>query len=305
MRKLLGTSPLVNVLLVAIIWSFEVFIAKLALLAGAKVVTFTIQTYLVTFFLLFIFVAPIIVKEIKKIPSRALKEIMIANAFHNGIGGFFSYIGILLTTAINAGFLLQFTTVTTSTLAWIFLKEKMTKSKAVTITTILIGTFLLVTNGSFNIPHIGDMLILLACLSWSLATVIIRKNLKKSEINPDIISFLRPIAGIPIQIGLVILAPWYPLPIRSTFTLSLFDFRYGGYVIIHGLLVALLWIFLNRTLKLASASYMTMMTSLTPIIVAVLAMVFLHEALTVIQWFGAILILSSSVVTQYLKVEKH
>ena len=304
MRKLLASSALVNVLLVAIIWAFEVFVAKLAFLAGAGVVTFTIQTYIVTFVFLLIYVLPIL-KKIKKIPVNILKQLMLANALHNGFGGFFSYIGILLTSAINAGFLLQFTTVTTSMMAWLFLKEKMTKSKVITIIAIIIGTFFLITNGKLDIPHLGDLLILFACLSWSLGNVIIRKNLKQSPVNPDIISFLRPIAGIPIQLFFVLLASLYPLAIQSTFKLSLLDFHYSFYVIIHGVLVGLLWIFLNRTLKLASASYMTMMTSLTPILVAILAMVFLHESLTLIRWFGAVIIISSSIITQYLKIEKH
>lgn len=305
MKKLLSSSPLTNVLLLAIIWAFEVFVAKLALLAGASVATFTIQTYIVTFIILLLYVSRVIVKDLKKIPSNVFKRLMFANALHNGFGGFFSYIGILLTTAINAGFLLQFTTVTTSTLAWFILKEKMTKSKAITIIAIVIGTFFLVTKGRLDTLHIGDLLILFACLSWSMGNVLIRKTLKQTPVNPDIISFLRPIAGVPIQIVFVLFAPLYPLAIRPFFTVYWLDFRYSGYVTIHGILVALLWIFLNRTLKLASASYMTMMTSLTPILVALLAMIFLHETLAPIQWFGAIIILSSSVITQYLKIEKH
>jgi len=304
MKKLFEGSALFNVLLLSVIWALEVFVTKIALLAGASVATFTIQTYIVTFFLLFLYVLPSI-KELKKIPSGIFKQLMLANALHNGFGGFFSNIGILLTTAINAGFLLQFTTVTTSTLAWLILKEKMTKSKIITISAIIIGTFLLVTKGRLDIPQIGDLLILFACISWSIGNVLVRKTLKHNSVNPDIISFLRPIAGVPIQLIFVFFAPLYPLVVRPVFTVYWLDFRYAGYVLIHGILVALLWIFLNRTLKIASASYMTMMTSLTPILVAVLAMIFLHERLILIQWIGVIIILSSSVITQFLKIERH
>lgn len=305
MKKLLATSSLVNVLIVAIVWAFEVFVAKLAFLAGASVVTFTIQTYIVTFALLLIYVFPRALAELKKIPKVIFWRLMIANALHNGFGGFFSFFGVLFTTAINAGFLMQFTTVTTSTLAWIFLKEKMTKSKAITIVAIIIGTFLLVTKGRLDTPHIGDLLLLFACLCWSSGNVIIKKTLKQKAISPDIISFLRPIAGVPIQLIFVLLAPLYPLAIQPIFVVHWLDFRFVSYVVIHGILVAILWVFLNRTLKLASASYMTMMTSLTPLLVAVLAMVYLHESLLPIQWLGVVIILSSGVVTQYLKIDKH
>ena len=248
---------------------------------------------------------PTLEKELPKISPKAWKQIILANASHNGFGGFISYIGILLTTAINAGFLLQFTTVTTSIGAWLFLKEKMTKSKAITIVAIIIGTFLLVTKGRLDVPHIGDLLIILACMFWSTASVLVRKILREEPVNPDIISASQTLVGVPIQLLLVFLAPLYPLAIRPIFHLSLLDFQFAGYVVIHGILVALLWIFLNRTLKLASASYMTMMTSLTPLIVAVLALSFLHESLSPIQWVGAAIILSSSIATQLLKIEKH
>jgi len=304
-KKLIATSALANVLIVAVVWAFEVFVAKLALLAGASVATFTIQTYIVTFMLLLLYVSPIVIKELKKMPKNTFWQLMIANGLHNGLGEFFSYIGILFTTAINAGFLLQFTTVTTSTLAWIVLKEKMTKSKAITIIAIMIGTFLLITKGRLDILHIGDLILLFACLCWSSGNVLIRKTLKQTAVNPDIISFLRPIAGVPIQLVFVYLAPLYPLAARSVFIVHWLDFRFALFVLLHGLLVAVLWIFLNRTLKLASASYMTMMTSLTPLLVAILAMVFLHETLAPIQWLGVLIILSSSLVTQYLKIDRH
>jgi len=305
MKKLLATSALFNVLLLSVIWAFEVFVTKLGLLAGAGVATFTLQTYIVTFLVLLLYVLPKKIHELRNIPSRTLKPLLVANAIHLGIGGFFSNIGILLTTVINAGFLLQFTTVTTSTLAWLVLKERMTTSKTITVIAIIVGTFFLVTKGQLIIPHIGDLLLLFACLSWSTGNVLVRKTLKHTTVSPDIVSFLRPIAGVPVQLLFVALAPLYPLAIRPVFTVHWLDFRYAGYVVVHGILVALLWIFLNRTLKIASASYMTMMTSLTPILVAILAMVFLHEQLVLIQWLGVVIILSSSIITQVLKIEKH
>ena len=60
-----------------------------------------------------------------------------------------------------------------------------------------------------------------------------------------------------------------------------------------------------RTLKIASASYMTMMSSLTPVLVAILAIVFLKETLVPIQWIGVFLISISGISTQLLKIEKH
>lgn len=56
------------------------------------------------------------------------------------------------------------------------------------------------------------------------------------------------------------------------------------------------WIYLYRTLRLATASYMTLMSMGTPIIVSVLAIMVLDEKLILIQVIGAGMIILSGVV---------
>jgi drug/metabolite transporter (DMT)-like permease len=62
-----------------------------------------------------------------------------------------------------------------------------------------------------------------------------------------------------------------------------------------GIFLALTWIFLSRSLKLGTASYMTMMSTLTPIIVSILAVLLLGEQMTASQIFGSGLILLAGV----------
>jgi uncharacterized membrane protein len=59
------------------------------------------------------------------------------------------------------------------------------------------------------------------------------------------------------------------------------------------------WIFLYRTLKVATASYMTLMSMLTPVIVTLLAIVFLDESLIWVQVIGAALILLSGIMIYF------
>lgn len=244
--------------------------------------------------------------ELKQLTKNVIFSLLIANAIHNGLGSFLSNAGISLTSAVNVGFLIQFTTVTTSTLAWLFLKEKMTLSKIVTIIIIMFGTFLLITKGQLITPHVGDILILLACLSWSTGNILVKKLLNKNKVDSDLVSFLRPIAGVPVFFGFILFTPFYPTVTQVMLqTTNLWNFNFFPYVFFNGLFAVLLWIFLNRTLKIASASYMTMMSSLTPVLVAILAIVFLKETLVPVQWLGVFLISISGIATQLLKVEKH
>ena len=85
---------------------------------------------------------------------------------------------------------------------------------------------------------------------------------------------------------------------------NLWDVRYIGYVVGSGVFTALLWIYLNRTLKVASASYMTMMSMMTSVFVAVLALAFLKETMNMSQIVGAVLTISAGVITHYSGVAK-
>lgn len=297
-------SPLLNVTLFSVFWAIQIFVSKLAFLKGAEVIPFTIQSGIVASILLTVYILALKKDKLKNL-SKVFVGLFIANAIHNGLGSVFSNAGISLTAAINAAFLIQFTTVTTSLLAWLVLKEKMTTSKLFTIITIMVGTFFLITKGQLISPHIGDILILLACLSWSSGNILIKKILKKHAVDSDVVTFLRPISGLPILFGFIAFSPLYPPATQQMFHTNLLDLHLLPYVFFNSLFAVLLWIFLNRTLKIASASYTTMMSSLTPVLVAIMAIVFLKESLIPIQWFGVLLISASGIVTQFLKIDKH
>jgi drug/metabolite transporter (DMT)-like permease len=298
-------SAFFNVMAFSIIWAVQIFLAKLAFIAGAKVVPFTIQTSVAAICLTTFLAVCFQRQKLQTLTRNVVLGLIVGNVLHNGLGTVFSNAGISLTTAINAGFLVQFSTVTTSLLAWIVLKEKMTPSKAFTVVMIMVGTYFLITKGQTLTPHLGDILILLACCSWSAGNIVIKKLMKQHPVDADMVTFLRPLSGFPVFLGAVFLSPLYPAPTQALFHASIFDFSFLPQAILNGGLVVLLWIFLNRTLKAASASYMTMMSSVTPLLVALLAMVVLKETLIPIQWVGVFFIVISGVATQFLKIEKH
>lgn len=296
--------PFTNVFLFSLAWALQVFVSKLAFKAGAHPVTFLLQSTLINWLTLSIIVLPKKWKELKNIKKDVLKGIIIANAIHFGFGAFFSNSGIALTTAINAGFLMKFSLVTTLIIAWIILKEKMTLSKSIAALVSFFGVFLLSTQGRLIVPQIGDLIIILACLSWSIGNVMLRKILKNNPVSGEVVSFLRPLTGFPLILLFIAFSPIYPSELQGVFKVDFFNLTYFGYVMIAGMLVAMLTLFLNRTLKVASASYMTMMSMMTPVFVSILALSFLGEKMVPIQIIGAILIILSGVVTHYTKVAR-
>lgn len=297
-------SQFFNVFMFSLFWALQLFVSKLAYNAGAKPVSFTVQAAVVALVVLAIIVLPRNWKELKGISVTALLGVLLVNAIHFGIGGFLSNSGVALTSAINSGFLVKFALVTTIIFAALIVGEKITLPKVIAALLMLVGSYLLVTNGQLIYPKTGDLLIIGACIAWSLGNVLIRRILKGNNISGDIVSLLRPIAGLPVMLLFILAAPLYPESISSVFSVPLLDFTYIGYVILSGALTALLWLFLNRTLKVATASYMTMMSMMTPVFVSVLAIVFLGESMFLVQMIGAILIIGSGIATHFLKIGK-
>jgi len=304
MKRIL-TSPLGNVLLYSLFWALEIFITKLAFLAGAQVVPFTIQSSFLTLLFLSAYVLPTKFKKLKKLSPILLVWILVANGIHMGVGTFLSNAGIQLTTAINAGFLMQFTTVTIILFAWLLLGEKITMAKIISVLFILVGTFLLITKGQVSSAHIGDILIILACIAWGLGGVLTRKVLKHTKVDSDIVAVLKPVAGIPVLLFAVLLSPLYPHPVQEVFQKNIFQLNQTFYVVLNAIVITFVWIFFNRMLKVASASYNVIVSSIAPIIVALLALIFLKENLSSIQLVGAALIIAPSFLAQYLQFDKH
>lgn len=294
----------VNVSLFSIFWALQIIFSKVAFQAGANPVAFTIHSGIVALVVLAIYILPRKAKQLIATPKIIIVELMLANAIHFGLGIFFCNAGTALTSAINAGFLIKFGLVTTTFLALIVLHEKMTFYKMIAVMGMLAGSFLISTKGKFTVPQIGDLLIILACLCWSTANVLVRKILKNSDISDEIVTLLRPVAGIPLLVAFVFLSPLYPEEIRGVFQINIFQIRFPFLVTASGFFLALLFLYLNKTLKVASASYMTMMSMITPVIVTILAVAFLNEDMVFIQVVGAVLIVSSGVATHYLQIDK-
>jgi drug/metabolite transporter (DMT)-like permease len=304
MHKLLA-SPLVNVSLLTIFYALQIFVAKLGFLAGADLFTFSVQTIIVTAILLSIAILPRKIKKIKKLTPKILLWLLFLGALSSGVGAVTTNAGIQLTTAINAGFLLQFDIAITILLAWILLREKLDTAKIITLFAILLGTYLFTTKGQMLTPHVGDIFILIGATSFATASVLTRRVFRHNDVDPDISSLFRPIAALPVLLMAIAGASFYPESLQQSFTLNLLDFRHFFYVLLNSICVVGILIFLNRSLKIASASYTAMLAAAMPILVAILGTVFLQESLLPIQIVGAFLIVSAGFVTHILKVDKH
>jgi drug/metabolite transporter (DMT)-like permease len=162
----------------------------------------------------------------------------------------------------------------------------------------LFGAYLLTTKGQSLLPRIGDFFILGACVSWSLGNVLVRKILRTKSVRADVVTIQKPLSSLPIFLILVGISAVFPAmsgDIKNVLTCCTFSASYLSYAIGSGFCLAMAWIYLYRTLDVATASYMTLMSMATPLIVSVLALVFLDERLILVQIVGGGLIILSGV----------
>jgi drug/metabolite transporter (DMT)-like permease len=303
--KSTSSSPAINVLMFSIFWALQIFFAKMGFNAGALVLPFQLLITIIAFVVLVVLILPKVkdqFSDLYKNQKPLFWKLYLANGIQAGLGTSLAMVGIALTDAVNAGFLVKFTTVTTIFFAWIMLKEKLTALKIVTVILMLFGVYLLTTEGQAIIPRPGDIILIAACVCWSSGSVLVRKFLKDQPLNPDVVTMQKPMASLPILLILIGFALAYTslAGIQDNFlsccTVNSMDLIYG---LLTGISLAMAWIFVYRTLKVATASYLTLMSMLTPVIVSILAILFLGETLVWVQVIGAGLILISGIVIYF------
>jgi drug/metabolite transporter (DMT)-like permease len=284
-------------------WAFQIFLAKLGFKAGALVLPFQVMMVAVAILtvlsLLLRRSGQSLINLFQQKP-RLFWNLFLANAIQAGLGTFLSIIGIAMTDAINAGFLVKMATVSTIIFAWLILGERLSKLKVGVVFVMLFGAYLLTTKGQALLPHVGDAYILAACVCWSLGNILVKKALKTQSTNADVVTMQKPLASFlffSTILGVSIFFPNILGGLRETlrpypFAVAAIPFALGS-----GISLGLAWIFLYRTLDVATASYMTLMSMATPIMVSLLAMAFLGESLVLIQGAGAgLIILSAGVI---------
>ena len=297
------SSAFYNVMMFSFFWALQIFFVKLGTNAGVQILSFQLLSILAAILVLAILTLPKYGAEFSyffKQQTRLFWQLFLVNGIQSGLGTSLSIIGISLTAAINAGFLVKLATVTTILFAWVILNERLTVYKVLTALSMLFGAYLLTTKGAALLPRIGDLFILGACVCWSLGNVLVRKVLKTQSVRVEVVTFQKPIAGLPVMLVFIGVSAWYPEIFRNfqpVFACCKPNFATFVFALLNGFFLAMTWTYLNRTLKVATASYMTMMSMVTPVLVSLLAIIFLGETLTGVQFAGAGIIILSGVFT--------
>ncbi|MGE3279061.1 MAG: DMT family transporter [Candidatus Altimarinota bacterium] len=271
----------------ALIWTIiQIFqTASLILLTkhlfnlGIEPLNFSYQILLASAVYLFIFAVIKEPKAITKIDNKALLGLVLIGVVGGGITYGFGSLGLQKSTAVNYSFLIQTTILFTPVLAYFILKEHLKPYKLVLMLILLVGTYLISTNGALSLLSIGDLFILLSAVAFSLSVVFTKRALRK--ISTITFSMYRALFG-----GLSLL-----LYLLITNEIHL-DFN-GFWIIVVGFIIAIGIYAMNKVLEYTTASYMQMMYMMVPVITAISAYLLFGELMTPIQMLGGAIIITS------------
>lgn len=272
----------------SIVWAIAIVLYRIVLKAGENPYNLTFWTTMLAlpYWLFLAF------REHKSF--RALRRtdyiLLTAMALVSSVGvGLAEVFALSYSPAINFSFLIRTVTLFTIIFASVFLKEKITKEKLILVILLLVGSFFLTTGGKTLHFTRGDMFTIIEAILIAFGTNVLGK-LATNRIPANTVSSGRFLISV------------FPLVLLALANTSIALPQHIGLVLVITLLDFLLAIFIFQGFKHATATFMTMIMSFTPVFVSLIAFSVLGESMSVIQIIGGGCIVLSGILVEKLKI---
>lgn len=203
----------------------------------------------------------------------------------------FMLYGLTLTTAIEAGIITSTIPAVTGGLAFLYLKEKLTKSVGVGILLAVIGTLIINVFGSFSniergsYPIVGNLLIFGAVISEAL--FIIFGKFVTQRVSPLAISTIISV------LGAILFLP-FSLYEGYQFNFEEVSIAEWGLIFYFGIVVTVIaFILMYQGISKVPASTVGVLTGVLPISSVILSVLILGEEISFIHLIGIVIILTA------------
>lgn len=206
---------------------------------------------------------------------------------------FFS--GLKLTLASRAAFLHKTLPIYAAVLAFIFLKEKITLKQLVAIAVMVGGLLVMELSSITSAVQLGDVLVLAATVLWAVENTIAKKAMISKESN-WVVTFSRMFFGSLVLFAILIFAN----KIHLIFELSSSQVLY---ILISGIILFFYVFTYYYGLKYINLSKAATILLFAPVVSLILAVVWLGEAVTLVQLVGSLLILVGAFIIARTKSE--
>jgi drug/metabolite transporter (DMT)-like permease len=295
-NELLGT---ILAILTAVVSGFSIIANKVFIVdLDPAIFTFIRALFIgIFFFIISSFECKFDYKKFKKVSWTYL---IVIGLIGGAIAFLFFFTGLKLTTGGRAAFLHKTLPIYATILAFIFLKEKITKKQVYALIVMLIGLILIVSseiNPSmfWTDPSTGDMLVIIATILWAIESVIAKRAMIKDESN-FVVTFARMFFGAIFLFSIAV--SWdkvyllYYLTPYQIFSIFVSTMLLTYYV--------LLW---YLSIKFINISKATTILLLAPVISFVAGVVVWNESFSYLQILGSGLILVGGYIISKIKSE--
>lgn len=275
-------------LFTSLCWAVSIVLTRTVLQSGENPYNLTVWTTS----LAFPYWASLAYKERSNFLKLTVKDwiILTGMALISSVGVSYAEVfALTYSPAVNFSFLIRMVTVFIILLAAVFLNERITKKKIILLLTILAGSYLLITNGRPLLLTSGDGFTLLEAFLIAIGNGVLIK-LVTNRMHPD--------TGSSGKYFLALL----PIIIISSMNSTVHIPAMFFVVVIITILDLGISYFMFHAFRHATASFVTMIMSFTPVFVALIAIPLLNERLSLIQIAGGILIVSAGILTEKLKL---
>jgi drug/metabolite transporter (DMT)-like permease len=226
----------------------------------------------------------------RKVPWKYL---ILIGIIGGGLAFLLYFTGLSLTTTSRAAFLHKTLPIYTTVLAFIFLKERVSRRQSLGLLGMLAGTFLLVYGQIdpaqfWTNPQLGDMLVLIATMLWGIENVLAKYAMIKDESN-FVVSFARMFIGSLFLFSAVLALG------KMDALLSMSFQQLGNVLISTGLLFGYVFCY-YWSIKLINVSKAAALLLIAPVITLLIGVYIFGEPLPLFQRIGSMLILAGAFV---------
>ncbi|KAB8129348.1 DMT family transporter [Gracilibacillus oryzae] len=212
----------------------------------------------------------------------------------------FVYSALNHTTSINAGIVEASTPIFTLILSFLLFGEKFNRKQMLGVFISLFGVFFVITKGSLEVIlnlqfNIGDLIMLLAMVTWAFYSMFIKQHIWKF-----------PAYGALLVMSVAAIVMFLPLLLIEMEGMKHID--WSGSIILGLLylgifpsLIAL--IAYNKGVQEIGPNRASIFLNLVPVFTMIGAVVFLQEALTIVQIVGAVFVIIGVIVTNRSKTK--
>lgn len=253
---------------------------------------------LTLFFLLFSFGTIPTLRQLLRIQKRMLLPLLVIGVFSGTLAPLLLFTGLSYTTAVNAVLFSNAEILFMLLLATIALQEEWTPGRLVSAMCILLGIITIALEGFTTSIHlqVGDAMILLAMLSFSIGSITFRKYLRHT--NPQIAMIVRSLMAIAV---FFLLSPFRPHPFIEE--LSVFPLALVPVLLGFGFVSKFLNVFsFYQSLEHLPVSTVSLLGSLATIVSITFAHLYLGEPVLPYHLLGGVLIIAGTVVLETVGV---